>query len=541
MPAVEPRRDDRGVVGEVIFRDTFGNLITNVPAPMLEDAPAEAWEVEVAGHRIDGPEPQPTAHHPPGTLVSLVGSSGWLEVALVNGDAAPPPRRRARRHRLVPQAGLTAMAETMTPPPTPATVRRWDRDHLWHPFTAQADWAPASRSIIERAEGAELIDSEGRRYLDGVSSLWCNVHGHRHPTIDAAIRDQLDRVAHYDPARPDPPDRPSSWPAGSSSSPRPGLTRVFFSDDGATAVEVALKMAFQYWRQKAEPEPGRTAVRRPRRGLPRRHARRRQPRRGRPLPRDVPPPAVPGPPGADPVLLPLPARPRSGPIARWPASTRSTACSRAHPGEVAGVVVEPLVQGAAGMVVHPEGYLRGLREITRRHGTLLIADEVAVGFGRTGRMFACEQEGVTPDFLCLAKGITGGYLPLAATLTTEAVYSAFYATASEGKTFQHGHTYGGNPLGAAAALATLRVFEEERTLEAMAPKVALLDRWLARFADLPHVGDVRQRGLMAGIELVADRATKAEFPWQPAGRRPRLPAGPRPRPARSGRSATCSS
>jgi adenosylmethionine-8-amino-7-oxononanoate aminotransferase len=184
----------------------------------------------------------------------------------------------------------------------------------------------------------------------------------------------------------------------------------------------------------------------------------------------------------------------------------------AHPGEVAAVVVEPLVQGAAGIIVHPEGYLRGLREITRARETLLIADEVAVGFGRTGTLFACEREGVSPDFLCLAKGLTGGYLPLAATLTTEEVYSAFFGTAADGRTFYHGHTYGGNPLGAAVALANLGVFEGEATLANLVPKVALLRRRLEGFRELPQVGDVRQSGLIAGIELVADKATKAPYP-----------------------------
>ncbi|MBV8557857.1 MAG: aminotransferase class III-fold pyridoxal phosphate-dependent enzyme, partial [Planctomycetaceae bacterium] len=184
----------------------------------------------------------------------------------------------------------------------------------------------------------------------------------------------------------------------------------------------------------------------------------------------------------------------------------------AHPGEVAAIVVEPLVQGAAGMIVQPEGYLRGLREISREHDVLLIADEVAVGFGRTGTLFACEQEGVTPDFLCLAKGITGGYLPMAATLTTEAVYAAFFGTAAEGKTFSHGHTYGGNPLAAAVALASLRVFDDEATLERLGPKAARLAERLAEFAARPHVGDVRHRGLLAGVELVADKATKAPYP-----------------------------
>jgi adenosylmethionine-8-amino-7-oxononanoate aminotransferase len=184
-----------------------------------------------------------------------------------------------------------------------------------------------------------------------------------------------------------------------------------------------------------------------------------------------------------------------------------------HPGEVVAVIVEPLVQGAAGMIVHPEGYLAGLRELTRKHATLLIADEVAVGFGRTGSLFASELEGVSPDFLCLAKGLTGGYLPLAATLTTEAVYSAFLGTAAEGKTFYHGHTFAGNPLGAAVALANLRIFEDEQTLERMEPKIELLSRRLKQVAEMPHVGDVRQKGLIAGIELVLDRSTKQPFPW----------------------------
>jgi adenosylmethionine-8-amino-7-oxononanoate aminotransferase len=172
-----------------------------------------------------------------------------------------------------------------------------------------------------------------------------------------------------------------------------------------------------------------------------------------------------------------------------------------------------MVQGAAGMIVHPPGYLKGVRELSRRHRTLLIADEVAVGFGKTGSLFACDLEGVSPDFLCLAKGLTGGYMPLAATLTTEEVHSAFFGTASEGKTFYHGHTYAGNPLGAAVALANLRIFDEERTLERLVPKVARLEAKLAEVARLPHVGDVRQKGLIAGIELVEDVSTKEPFPW----------------------------
>jgi len=220
----------------------------------------------------------------------------------------------------------------------------------------------------------------------------------------------------------------------------------------------------------------------------------------------------------DVVRLPMPDR------YRLPAGvTRETACdyylgqleaALANRGEeLAAVVIEPLVQAAAGIVTHPPGFLRGVRELTRRYNVLLIADEVAVGMGRTGTMFACEQEGVVPDFLCLAKGLTGGYLPLAATLTTDEVFGAFLGRYEESKSFFHGHTYGGNPLGAAAALATLEVFDEERTLETMQPKIARLAEHLERISTNPQVGDVRQRGLMAGIELVRDRATKEPYPW----------------------------
>lgn len=391
------------------------------------------------------------------------------------------------------------------------SIREWDREHVWHPFTALADWEAAEPLVIERAEGCYLIDDRGRRYLDGVSSLWCNVHGHRHPALDAALREQIDRVAH-------------STLLGVTHAPAvelarrlvectpPGLSRVFFSDDGATAVEIALKMAFQYYRQKPDPEPERTlflaldgayhgdtlgdvSVG----GVSRFHAM------------------------FGPLLFPTLRAPTPH-CYRCPLGLERSSCGMEcldaverllaqHPGRVAAIVVEPLVQGAAGMIVHPDGYLRGLRALCDRHGTLLIADEVAVGFGRTGTLFACDQEGVTPDFLCLAKGITGGYLPLAATLTTDAVHSAFYGSVTDGKTFYHGHTYGGNPLGAAVALANLRVFRDEKTLDGLVPKFERLAARLREFAALRFVGDVRQRGLIGAVELVADRATKTPFPW----------------------------
>ena len=395
--------------------------------------------------------------------------------------------------------------------PSLEQLRDWDRAHLWHPFTPMADWAGSEPLVIGRGEGVYLFDTEGRRYLDGVSSLWCNVHGHRHPTLDAALRDQVDKVAHTTLLGVTHPSAIELALKLVEKAPE-GLTRVFFSDDGATAVEVALKMAFQYWRQKAGPEPGRTkflalggayhgdtlgdvSVG----GVERFHAM------------------------FGPLLFPTLRAPIPH-CYRCPLGLERPACSMAclgevdrilseHSGQVAAVIVEPLVQGAAGMIVHPEGYLAGLRDLTRRHDTLLIADEVAVGFGRTGSLFACEREGVSPDLLCLAKGLTGGYLPLAATLTTEEIYAAFHGTAAEGKTFFHGHTFAGNPLGSAVALASLRVFDEERTLERLGPKIARLGERLAEVATLPNVGDVRQRGLIAGIELVESKTTKAPFPW----------------------------
>ncbi len=384
----------------------------------------------------------------------------------------------------------------------------YDRRLVWHAFTQMAEYEPL---VIERADGCTLYDIDGRGYLDGVSSLWCNIHGHCHPQIDAAIRRQLDKVAHVT-------NLGSSNPTTIELAKRlvdlapPGLDHVFFSDDGATAVEVALKMSFQYWRQRTDPQPtkrlfvaldgayhgdtlGSVSVG----GVERFHA------MFRPLLFEVL--RLPAP---DTYRLPPGVQPNDA-SAHYLGQLEQLLAARHD--EIAAVVIEPLVQAAAGMILHPHGYLRGVRELTRRYDVLLIADEVAVAFGRTGTMFACEQEDVSPDFLCLAKGITGGYLPLAVTLTTNEVWNAFLGTYAEGKTFFHGHTYGGNPLGAAAAMATFEVFDEEQTLVRIQPKIARLAEHLKRIASLPHVGHVRQRGLIAGIELVRDVATKEPYPW----------------------------
>jgi adenosylmethionine-8-amino-7-oxononanoate aminotransferase len=363
--------------------------------------------------------------------------------------------------------------------------------------------------IIERAHGCILIDVDGREYLDGVSSLWCNLHGHRVPQLDDAIHLQLDAVAH-------------STLLGLANVPAivlarrlveaapPGLTRVFYSDDGATAVEVALKMAFQYWRQCPRPRPEKTKFL----GLHRAY-------HGDTL-GDV---SV----GDlarfhhlfNPLLFPT-VRAPSPYCYRCPLGLERATCQiacvdelarlvREHADTLAAVVIEPLVQAAAGMITAPAGYLRRVREVTRECDVLLIADEVAVGFGRTGTLFACSQEEVTPDFLCLAKGLTGGYLPLAATLTTDEVYHAFLGPAEARRTFYHGHTYTGNPLGAATALASLDLLKQPTGLAALPEKIQRLARHLDRLRDLPHVGEIRQKGLMAGIELVRDRQAREPF------------------------------
>jgi adenosylmethionine---8-amino-7-oxononanoate aminotransferase len=358
-----------------------------------------------------------------------------------------------------------------------------DRAHVWHPFTQQHGWCEDEEEalLIDRAEGTNLFDREGNAYIDGVSSLWCNVHGHRHPAIDSAIRDQLDRMAH-------------STMLGLAHEPAielaerlvaiapPGLSRVFYSDSGSTAVEIALKMAFQWWAQQGQAQRTRFV------GL-------QDAYHG-----DTIGSVSVG--GID--LFHSLYRPLL--FETLHASSQDPGHLEAllaeHGEEVAAVIVEPLVQGAAGMLMQPPGYLRRVRELCDQHEVLLICDEVATGFGRTGRMFACEHEGVTPDLMCVGKGLTGGYLPLAATLSTERIYAGFLGRPEESRTFFHGHTFTGNPLACAAAIATLETFERERTIAGLEPKIDALARNLHQHvASLPAVAEVRQRGLMVGIEL----------------------------------------
>ncbi len=388
-----------------------------------------------------------------------------------------------------------------------------DKAHLWHPFTQMKEWtaqSPESQLIIERGKGNYLYDTEGRRYLDGVSSLWTTVHGHGNKTIDRAIKDQIDRISHT-----------TLLGLGSVPSielaeklveitPR-GLKKVFYSDSGSTAVEIALKIAYQYWIETGV--KGRTrfisftgayhgdtlgsmsvgeigSFVKKYNPLIKKHFRAPYPYCYRcPVASDV------GHPGCKLACL----------------NEFERIVEKNHK-DIAACIIEPMVQGAAGMIVSPPGFLKGVRRIAKKYNILLIADEVAVGFGRTGKLFACEDESVSPDILCLAKGITGGYLPLAATLTTDKIYKAFLGNYEELKAFFHGHTYTGNPLGAAAAIANIDLFKKNKVIDKLQQKVKTLKALLKPLSKLDHVGDIRQKGLMVGIELVACKESKAPYP-----------------------------
>lgn len=389
-------------------------------------------------------------------------------------------------------------------------LEEYDKKFLWHPFTQMRDWERGDPVIITEGRDCFLKDSKGKWYLDGVSSLWVNIHGHCRPEINDAIKAQLDRIAH-------------STLLGLSNVPSielakrlvqitpEGLNRVFYSDNGSTAVEVALKMAFQYWIHKGEKEKalfvslnnayhgdtlGAVSVG----GVDIFHA------------------------AFGPLLFKT-AKAPSPYCYRCELGKEKDTCKmeclaaldsllERHSGKTAAVILEPLVQAAGGMICSPEGYLSGVRDLCRKYNTLLILDEVATGFGRTGTMFACNHEEVIPDIICLSKGLTGGYLPLAVTMCVDEVYSAFLGEFSELKTFFHGHSYTGNQVGCAAGLASLDLFEKDRVIELLQPKIKIFEQWLNEISSLRHVGDARTWGLMGGVELVRNKGTKEPYPWE---------------------------
>jgi len=390
-------------------------------------------------------------------------------------------------------------------------LKRIDHAHVWHPFTQMQEWLAEEPCIISQGDGHYLIDVHGRKYLDGVSSLWCNVHGHRKKELDDAINAQLGCIAH------------STFLGLSHVSgihlakklveivPK-GLQRVFYSDSGATAVEIALKMAVQYWQLKGQTQRTRVAslaesyhgdtVGSMSMGYSETFHRFHKSLLFSVL-RLTPPHVF------------RYFKRLSGEEALQSSIRDAEEKLTAERDSLAALVMEPLMQGAAGMWYQPPGYVSALREICHRNGILFVADEVATGFGRTGKMFACDHEDVVPDILCLGKGITGGYLPLAATVTTEEIFSAFLGEYKEFKTFFHGHTYTGNPLGCAVALASLDLFEQENIIERMEPRIAYLKRRLEQdFLPLAHVADVRQWGFMVGIELAEDKNERRSYPLE---------------------------
>ncbi len=389
------------------------------------------------------------------------------------------------------------------------TLIAWDKDYLWHPFTQMRDWLTEDPVIIERGNGVYLIDIEGNQYIDGIASMWTNVHGHNHPVLNTALRNQLDTVAHttllgYS-------NIPAIQLAKKLVQITPaGLNKVFYSDNGSTSVEIALKMAFQYWQHKGHPQRkffihfdkayhGDTVGAMSVGGIEHFHR------------------------TFDSLLfksirIPVPTSHR---IAKTSAEETKADWLRTvehalseHTDQIAGILLEPLIQGAGGMLLSPKGFLKEVAALAKSRKVLLIVDEVMTGFGRTGKMWACEHEGVTPDLLCTAKGLAAGYLPLAATLTTDEIYNAFLGEYSELKTFFHGHTFTGNPLACAVALENIALFEQENLLDKLQSTVAHFNKRLQDFYTLRHVGDVRVCGMAAGIELMKDPDTRTPFPFE---------------------------
>jgi len=388
-------------------------------------------------------------------------------------------------------------------------IGQYDKDFVWHPFTQMKEYEEKDPIVIEDSEGAYLIDTEGKKYIDGVSSLWVNIHGHKVPEIDNAINNQIKTLGH-------------STLLGITNPPAaelakelieicpPGLKKVFYSGDGASAVEVALKMVFQYWQHKGNKEKtkflylengyhgdtlGAVSVG----GIDLFHS-------------------------AFKPLLFESFRAPSYYCYRCPLGKTYPSCGLAcadelgkilenNHQEIAAVILEPFVQAAGGMIVAPDGYLKKVREYCDKYDVLMILDEVATGFGRTGKMFACEHENITPDIMVLGKGLTGGYLPLSATITTQEVYDEFLGNYDEYKTFFHGHSYAGNPISCAASRGNLEAFENNNTLHELQAKIGFLEEELREFMSLQHVGNVRNKGFMVGIELVKDR--ESGEPYEP--------------------------
>ncbi len=390
---------------------------------------------------------------------------------------------------------------------SPDNLQEKDKKYLWHPYTQMHDYKDRDLLIIDRAKGLILYDINGKEYLDTVSSWWCILHGHNHPTVNAAIKNQVDRLEQV-------------LLAGTAHEPAillaeqmvgitpPELTKVFFSDNGSCACEIAFKMSLQYRQHKGESKRcelvalergyhGDTIGTMSLGGVPEFHS------------------AFSG-------MLFDSHRLPSPYCYRCPMGQDEKSCElqcltpfaellEERGDKISALILEPLLQAAGGMIVYPVKYLKKITAMAQQYGVHLILDEVATGFGRTGTMFAMEQAGINPDFLCLSKGLTAGYMPLAATMTTEEIYGAFYGPYAENLTFYHGHTFTGNPLGCAAGLGSLQVFKEEDPLSTLPARINYLHKGMERFLDLPWVGDLRRLGMVCALELVKDKKTKAGF------------------------------
>ncbi|MCC6544048.1 MAG: adenosylmethionine--8-amino-7-oxononanoate transaminase [Nitrospirae bacterium] len=398
----------------------------------------------------------------------------------------------------------------------PVSLEEKDKRYIWHPFTQMKEWLAETPLVIDKGAGSYIFDTKGRKYIDGSSSIWVNIHGHRKKEIDTAIQGQLKKIAH-------------STLLGLSNtasillaekliglahnSGLHSMSKVFYSDNGSTAVEVGLKMAFSYWQLKGgrykkktkflaleNAYHGDTIGSVSLGGIDLFH------KLYKPLLFET-------------IRIPSPDCYRCKAGSAYPdcdltCARETERIFRRHHKEIAAIIIEPIVQAAAGIIISPPGYLSLISSICKQYDILFIADEVATGFGRTGKMFACEHEGIHPDMMAIAKGITGGYLPLAATLVTDDIYNAFLGEYREFKTFFHGHSYTGNPLGCAAAIANIDIFEHDKVLEKVRMKGRLLEKLLAPLKDHPHIGDIRQKGLMAGIELVQDKSAKTPYPLE---------------------------
>jgi len=385
-----------------------------------------------------------------------------------------------------------------------------DQKVLWHPTTQMKDHEKYPLISIHRGEGVWLIDHQGKKYLDAISSWWVNLFGHAHPKINAAIKAQVDSLEHviFSGFTHEPGIELAERLVDITPN---GLSRVFYSDNGSTSVEIALKMSFHYWRNCGKPQKqkfialtggyhGETAGALSVGDVP--------------LFKETYAPLL-----HETIFAPSPDCYYRQEGESWHdyslkqfAYMEELLSKHAH--EVSAVIVEPLVQGANNMRMYHPIYLTKLRGACDKYQVHLIADEVAVGFGRTGTMFACEQAKITPDFICLSKGLTGGYMAMAATLTTENIYQAFYDDFETMKAFLHSHSFAGNPIGCSTALATLDLFDSDNVLEENKKLISAMQKATERFKDHPHVGEVRQTGMMLAIEMVKDKKTKEPYPWQ---------------------------